>query len=78
MRNLAGRIAGFPPVAVAEAKASVLRAEADVNRHLLDEAAAFARTLADPRATVAMEGFLANGGQTTAGESRLGELCGEL
>lgn len=78
VRNLAGRIAGFPPVAVAEAKASVVRAEADVNRHLLDEAAAFARTLADPRATAAMEGFLANGGQTTAGEARLGELCGEL
>lgn len=78
VRRLATRIAGFPPLAVAEAKASVLRAEADVNRHLLDEAAAFARTLTDPRAVAAMEGFLENGGQTPGGEDRLGDLCGEL
>ena len=78
VRRLAGRIAGFPPHALAEAKASVLRADADIARHLLDEGAAFARANADPAARHAMERFLELGGQTADGESRLGDLCGEL
>jgi enoyl-CoA hydratase/carnithine racemase len=76
--RLAGRIAGFPRHAVIEAKNSVLRAETDVVRQLLDEGAAFSRANADEAAGVAMERFLALGGQTPEGEARLGELCGEL
>ena len=76
--RLARRMAGFPVHAIAEAKASVLRAEHDVPGRLLTEAAAFARCLAEPSATAAMRAFLAAGGQTQQGEARLGELCGEL
>jgi enoyl-CoA hydratase/carnithine racemase len=76
--RLARRIASFPPGAVAEAKASVLRAEADVPRHLLDEAAAFGRLYPTPSAQSAMSRFMEQGGQTVAGELRLGELAGEL
>jgi enoyl-CoA hydratase/carnithine racemase len=78
VRRLTTRIAGFPPHAVAEAKASVLRSESDVSRHLLDEGAAFARAASDPAARAAMEAFLARGGQTAEGEARLGDLCGEI
>ena len=78
VRRLSERIARFPPHAVAEAKASVLRAEGDVARHLLDEGAAFARANADDAAGEAMERFLSLGGQTPEGEARLGELCGEI
>ena len=78
VRRLTTRIAGFPPHAVAEAKASVLRAEGDITRHLLDEGAAFARAAADPSARSAMERFLELGGQTAEGEARLGDLCAEL
>lgn len=76
--RLARRVAGFPPHAVAEAKASVLRTEQGMADALIDESRAFARTLFDDAATSAMENFLARGGQTVAGESRLGELAGEL
>jgi enoyl-CoA hydratase/carnithine racemase len=76
--RLARRIASFPPHAVAEAKASVLRAEQAVAQHLLDEAAGFNRTLAGAGTREAMERFLASGGQTPAGEGRLGQLCAEL
>jgi enoyl-CoA hydratase/carnithine racemase len=76
--RLARRIASFPAHAVAEAKASVLRGEQGVTQHLLDEAAGFSRTLRGPGTREAMERFLASGGQTPAGEGRLGELCGEL
>ena len=78
VQRLATRMAGFPPHAVAEAKASVLRAQGDVRGRLLDEAAAFARCLTQPSARAAMEAFLAAGGQTVDGEMRLGALCGEL
>jgi enoyl-CoA hydratase/carnithine racemase len=73
---LASRVAGFPPHAVAEAKASVLRAEAPIADALIDESRAFMRTLADGR--IAMEHFMERGGQTVDGESRLGELATEL
>lgn len=76
--RLAARIASFPPHAVAAAKASVLRAEHGVVADLQAEAAAFQGTLSGPGTRDAMERFLAHGGQTPAGEGRLGALCGEL
>jgi enoyl-CoA hydratase/carnithine racemase len=76
--RLAGRIARFPRHAVAAAKASVLGAEADVEPHLLAEGAAFDRTLRSPETRAAMERFLEVGGQTPAGEQRLGALVEEL
>ncbi|MFN8020533.1 MAG: enoyl-CoA hydratase/isomerase family protein [Acidimicrobiales bacterium] len=76
--RLARRIAGFPPHAVAAAKACVVRAELEVEPHLLAEGAAFNGTLAGPGAREAMERFLAAGGQSREGELRLGELAGEL
>jgi enoyl-CoA hydratase/carnithine racemase len=76
--RLAARIASFPPHAVAEAKASVLRAEKDVVADLLAEGAAFQRTLGGSGTRVTMERFLASGGQTDEGERRLGQLMGEL
>jgi enoyl-CoA hydratase/carnithine racemase len=77
-RALARRVAGFPPHAVAEAKASVLRAEQGLPDALVDEARAFTRTLRNSEATTAMENFLVRGGQTVEGESRLGALVNEL
>jgi enoyl-CoA hydratase/carnithine racemase len=76
--RLARRIAGFPAVAVAEAKASVLHAEAGVEQDLLAEGAAFNRTLGDEDAQRAMRRFLDLGGQTPDGERRLGALAGEV
>ena len=76
--RLAGRIASFPPHAVAAAKACVLRAERDVVDDLLAESVAFAGTLTDAATRRAMQRFLATGGQTPEGESRLGALAGEL
>jgi enoyl-CoA hydratase/carnithine racemase len=75
---LARRSANFPPHAVAEAKRCVLRAEHDLPEDLLDEMAAFFRTLGHERARTAMEAFLRQGGQTVEGERRLGALAGEL
>ena len=46
--RLARRIAGFPPHAVAAAKASVVRAERGVVEHLLAEGDAFTATLTEP------------------------------
>jgi enoyl-CoA hydratase/carnithine racemase len=76
--RLAGRIARFPPHAVAAAKASVVSAEVGVTEHLLAEGDAFNDTLAEPSSRSAMERFLAQGGQTPEGERRLGELAAEL
>ncbi len=76
--RLAARIASFPPHAVAAAKASVLRAEKDVVADLQAEAAAFQSTLGDAASRAAMQRFLLNGGQTAAGEARLGDLVAEL
>jgi enoyl-CoA hydratase/carnithine racemase len=78
VQRLARRIASFPPGAVAEAKASVLRAETDVPRHLLDEAAGFSRLCVGDEAQQAMTRFLARGGQTVEGELRLGDLAAAL
>jgi enoyl-CoA hydratase/carnithine racemase len=76
--RMAARIAGFPASAVAEAKASVLRAEIGVEEQLLREGGGFNRLLATDDAHRLMQTFLANGGQTVEGESRIGELAGEL
>lgn len=76
--RLAARIAGFPPHAVAAAKASVVRAEHDVADDLLHEGAGFNGTLGDPAAAAAMRRFLELGGQTPDGERRLGDLAGEI
>jgi enoyl-CoA hydratase/carnithine racemase len=78
VNRLAARIASFPPHAVAAAKASVLRAEKEIEADLLAEGEAFNGTLGGPGTRTAMERFLASGGQTVAGEQRLGELAGEL
>lgn len=72
--RLAQRIASFPPHAVAAAKAAVIRAEKDVPDDLLAEGNAFSATLGHAESRRAMETFLARGGQTLAGESRLAEL----
>jgi enoyl-CoA hydratase/carnithine racemase len=78
VERLARRIASFPPHAVAAAKESVLRADGDLTRDLLAEGNAFSATLGEPASRRAMERFLELGGQTPAGERRLGELAGEL
>jgi enoyl-CoA hydratase/carnithine racemase len=76
--RLAQRIAGFPPHAVAAAKASVVSAEVGVTEHLMAEGDAFARTLGEPSAQLAMRRFLELGGQTPDGERRLADLAGEI
>ena len=76
--RLAARIASLPAHAVAAAKASVLRAEKEVVPDLLAEAVAFQGTLGGAGTRAAMERFMASGGQTPAGELRLGELAAEL
>jgi enoyl-CoA hydratase/carnithine racemase len=78
VRELAERIAAFPPHAVASAKASVLRAEKEVDADLLAEATAFNATLADADTQALMRRFLDIGGQTREGELRLGALAEEL
>jgi enoyl-CoA hydratase/carnithine racemase len=74
VERLAARIASYPAHAVAAAKASVLRAEKEVAADLLAEGNAFSGTLGGPGTREAMERFLAIGGQTAAGEARLGDL----
>ncbi len=76
--RLARRIAGFPPDAVARAKAAALLAEADPTDGLLDEALLFQETLRTDAAPHRMRTFLASGGQTAEGERRVGALGGEL
>ena len=76
--RLASRIAKFPPDAVASAKAAVLRADGNLEADLLAESGEFNRLLGAPPAQTAMRNFMERGGQTVAGESRLGELGGEI
>lgn len=76
--RLARRIAGFPPHAVAAAKACVVRAERGVEDDLLLEGGAFNGTLGGPGTRAAMERFLELGGQTPSGELRLGDLAGDI
>lgn len=76
--RLVGRIASFPPDAVAAAKESVVRAETGVESDLLAETVAFNATLASDDTHDRMQRFLDAGGQTPEGERRLGDLAGEL
>jgi enoyl-CoA hydratase/carnithine racemase len=74
----AARVASFPPVAVAQAKAAALAAEPDPSPGLLDEAYRFQVTLRDPASAERMRRFLDRGGQAPEGEARVGALGGEL
>ncbi len=76
--RLTRRIAGFPPAAVAAAKASVVRADGPLAGELLAEGTAFSALLANGESQAAMQAFLDCGGQTPDGERRLGELVVEL
>lgn len=76
--GLAARIAGFPPEAVARAKASVLAAGPDPIEGMLNESFLFQETLRYPGAQERMRNFLARGGQTREGELRVGALGAEL
>jgi enoyl-CoA hydratase/carnithine racemase len=76
--RLAGRMASFPPHAIAAAKASVLRAETGVEPDVIAESTAFDATLGGPETQDRMQRFLDAGGQTPHGERRLGDLAGEL
>lgn len=76
--DLASRIAGYPPEAVALAKAAVLAAEPDWHDGLVEEAHLFQRLLRTPGAAPAMRRFLELGGQTEAGEAQVGELNRQL
>jgi enoyl-CoA hydratase/carnithine racemase len=67
---LAARIGSLPPVAVAEAKASVLAAEPDPVPGLLEEWQRFTRCLADDESTRRMRALLDTGGQTREAESQ--------
>ncbi len=76
--RLTGRIASFPPAAVAAAKASVLRSEQGIEGELLAEGTAFSALLGNDETVAAMAAFMDRGGQTPEGERRLGELAAEL
>ena len=78
VNRLAARIASFPRHAVIAAKASVLHADKAVVDDLIAEGVLFQGTLGGEGTHAAMERFMSTGGQTHAGESRLGELAGEL
>lgn len=69
--DLADRIASYPPIAVREAKASLLAALPDPTPGLLQEARRFERTLADEASVRRMQQFLDEGGQTPAVEADL-------
>jgi enoyl-CoA hydratase/carnithine racemase len=76
--RLAARIAGSPWDAVVKTKEAVLRAEGDVASALLDDVVAEAAFRRTPHQIERIERFMAAGGQTVAGETRLGQLVGEL
>ena len=70
--NFAKRLASYPPVAVAAAKASVANADTmSLHDGLLEEAFLFQQTLRDPEAQRRMKRFIEVGGQTRAGETDL-------
>jgi enoyl-CoA hydratase/carnithine racemase len=68
VRELATRIAGMPPIAVAEAKRAVDAASGDRAAGFAVEAAGFRAALADPTARDRMQRFLELGGQTPSVE----------
>lgn len=75
VRRLARRIAGWPPAAVAEAKAAVDAALGPVAPGLTHESNAFFRLIATGGHVEPMNRFLEAGGQTREGEStRMDEI----
>lgn len=76
--RLAERIASFAPHAVAAAKASVVRAEVGVEADLIAETVGFNTLLGSDESHDRMRRFMEAGGQTPAGERRLGDLVGEI
>lgn len=76
---LAKRIATYPPVAVAAAKASVANADTmSLHDGMLEEAFLFQHTLRDPEARRRMERFIEVGGQTRDGEKNLIETIDKI
>ena len=76
---LAKRIASYPPVAVAAAKASVANTDTmSLHDGLLEEAYLFQQTLRDPEARRRMERFIEVGGQTREGENNLLDTIDKL
>lgn len=78
VQSLIERLAALPPDAVRLAKQSVLAATPDPTPGLLNEAFLFDQTLRYPESKQRMESFLSKGGQTIAGEMRVGDLGAEL
>jgi enoyl-CoA hydratase/carnithine racemase len=76
--RLARRIASFPVEAVRLAKESVNAADLPLSEGLPVEAYLFQRTLRTEGAQRNMKRFLEIGGQTRAGELRIGQLNAEL
>lgn len=72
--DLARRIAGYPPEAVALAKEAVQHAEPSWHDGLVEEAYLFERLLRTEEAEPAMRRFLELGGQTPDGERHVGDL----
>jgi enoyl-CoA hydratase/carnithine racemase len=76
---LAKRIASYPPVAVAAAKASVANTDTmSLHDGLLEEAFLFQQTLRDPEAQRRMKKFIEVGGQTRDGEKNLLDTVDKL
>ena len=78
VEQLVRRIVSFPIEAVRLAKASVNAAESPLPEGLREEAYLFQRLLRNEESRAAMRRFLEIGGQTRAGESRVGELNAEI
>jgi len=76
--SLAHRIARFPSDAIVRTKQAVLRAEGDVGTSLLADVVDEASFRSTPNQVRQIERFIAAGGQTVAGEHRLGKLVSEL
>ena len=77
--ELAYRIASFPPTAVALAKESVNNADTlSLREGMLEEQYLFQQLLRTEEAKPSMERFLECGGQTRAGEKRMGDLATEI
>ncbi len=78
VNRLAQRIASFPAYAVAAAKASTLLADAGIPAHLTTEFASFSAALGQPVTQARMAAFMAAGGQTPEGESRIAAIAAEI
>ncbi|HXZ84443.1 MAG TPA: enoyl-CoA hydratase/isomerase family protein [Myxococcota bacterium] len=80
VERLARRIAGFPALALAEAKRAIDAASHDVAAGLLAEQTAFERLMADPASQriPRMRRFLELGCQTRSGERAIGASCEKL